>query len=102
MAIETGAIVTGGSWPGVLGAEGDPECKQGERKLYFFDIPGSDADGTWTEFQRDQLKTLAETLGQWHGIDRRLDHCWAVLGIDKYVRDTRAVLPAEDQTALDA
>ena len=41
-------------------------------------------------------------MGQWHGIDRRLDYCWAVLGIDKYVRDTRAVLPTEDQTALDS
>ena len=101
---ETRAIVTAGDWPwpGVLGEEGDPECKKGERKLYFFDIPGSDVDGTWTEFKRQQLRPLAETLGQWQGIDRRLDHCWAVLGVDKYVRDTGTVLPAEDQTALDA
>ena len=96
------AVVTGGDWPGALGVEGEPDVLKGQIKLYFFDIPDTADDGSWEPFYPNQLGSLATLLGQWKQEERRRDHCWAVLGIVKWVADTRVVLSAEDQSALDA
>ena len=98
-----GRLLSGGLWPGVTGdGEEDGDCKKGQLKLYFFDNPHKKDDGTWEVFERNDLQTLAEMFAQWNCNERRADHCWAVLGIVKYVRDTGAVLSAPDQSALDA
>lgn len=96
-------MLSGGLWPGVTGdGEEDGDCMKGQVKLYFFDDPHKNDDGTWGVFERNDLQTLAEMFAQWNCIERRVDHCWAVLGIVKYVRDTGTVLSAPDQSALDA
>ena len=77
------AVVTGGDWPGALGVEGDPGVLKGQLKVYFFDIPDTDDDGSWAPFYHNELGSLATTLGQWRQEERRRDHCWAMLGIAK-------------------
>ena len=90
-----------GPWPAIVICH-----ENGTAVGYYFDVPGTCADGAYTVLNIREMVKLHVCLKGWLRVKEplRKDACWAVLGLIKYacVHHLWPVIAERDRQALEA